>query len=239
MTLLSMRHYVILAHPRSGSEYLADLLQNNGLGLAMEHLNTDVNQWSGIDDLTSVIGAARRDSDAPVFGSKVMIHWFDDYQRLIGDPSISDADTLGRLFGRDHVLIHLYREDSLGAAISLTRAQSTGQWSLLADSHPVPSPRLDWPEVRDRIRANILWIDWCKERMDRLVATAGLPAVSVAYEDIAQQAAICLPRIIALIDPHRTGDVVVRTELRRQSDAQSAVWRWAWLREVGAAADPR
>lgn len=116
----------------------------------------------------------------------------------------------------------------MAAAISLTRAQMTGQWSLTTGTQPVPVPAVAWPEVRDRIAGSIRWLDDCKRRMETMVRTATVPVVSIAYEDVAHAPERFLRPAVALIDPDREAPVATRTTMRRQSDARSVQWRWAY-----------
>lgn len=197
--------FVILTHVRSGSSLLADLMARNGIGNAEEHLNQRVlaktdNTW----DPDQVLRAARRRELSNYFGSKVMVHWLDDVKRHAGMPAATDAQVVRWLFAEGFVTIHLYRADTVAAAVSFTLAELSGKWHQIdgkavgyRSKSAFQIPR--WAALEPLISDNVAWLDGCKQRLRLMAATLEPPVVEMRYEDLAYGNAAQLRRAVSAL----------------------------------------
>lgn len=231
MGMLSQRpgpqEFVILTHVRSGSSLLADLLARNGIGNAREHLNQRLlarrdRTW----DPAEVLAAARGQERGEFFGSKVMVHWLEDVKRHAGGPAATDAEILGRLFGPRFVTIHLYRADTVAAAVSFTLAELSGRWHQVggqAVAHPAGDSFLlpRWAALEPLISDNVAWLDSCKVRL-RAVSMALAPRVTeLRYEDLAVDMAATLRQAAAAIPGARGRPLTAESGHRKLADGYS------------------
>src|SRR5712691_7703275 len=120
--------FVILTHVRSGSSMLAEMLERNGIGAPAEHLNlgdlVESSDWHPAE----VLAQARLATSGKFFGSKVMVHWLDELKKRAGLEPATDVQILGRLFGERFTMVHLYRSDTVSAAVSFALANLTREW---------------------------------------------------------------------------------------------------------------
>jgi LPS sulfotransferase NodH len=221
------QEFVILTHVRSGSSLLADLLARNGIGDAREHLNQRVlaksdHSWHPAEILAAARGQGRGD----FFGSKVMVHWLDDLKRRAGVRTATDAQALGQLFGPGFVAIHLYRADTVAAAVSFTLAELSGRWHEVggqAVAHPAGEgfrlPR--WAALEPLISDNVAWLDSCKDRL-RAVSAALAPGVTeMRYEDLSRDMAAGLRHAVAAIPGTQGRPLTAVSRHRKLADARS------------------
>jgi LPS sulfotransferase NodH len=221
------QEFVILTHVRSGSSLLADLLAANGIGNAQEHLNQRLlarrdRRW----DPAEVLVTARGEQRGEFFGSKVMVHWLDDVKRHAGVPAAADAQILRQLFGPGFATIHLYRADTVAAAVSFTLAELSGRWHQVggqAVAHPAGAgfrlPR--WAALAPLISDNVAWLDLCKDRL-RAVSAALAPQVTeIRYEDLARDMATALRHAAATIPGAQGRPLTAVSGHRKLADAQS------------------
>jgi LPS sulfotransferase NodH len=199
------QEFVILTHVRSGSSLLADLMTRNGIGHAEEHLNQRAlakadRSWSPEE----VLAAARCKERGDFFGSKVMVHWLDDLKRHAGIPAATDAQILRRLFAEGFVTIHLYRSDTVAAAVSFTLAELSGRWHRV-DGKAVGYPSGDtfrlptWAAMEPLISDNVAWLDACKERLHVMSAELEPRVVEIRYEDLAAENVVQFRRAVNAI----------------------------------------
>ncbi len=240
--------FVILTHVRSGSSLLADLMARNGIGNAEEHLNQRVLARAGSSwDPYEVLAAARRHELSRYFGSKVMVHWLDDVKRHAGVPAATDVQVLQRLFAEGFVTIHLYRADTVAAAVSFTLAELSGTWHQIDGKiigYPSKStfqvPR--WAALEPLISDNVAWLDACKERLSLMAATLGPPVVEMRYEDLACDKSMQLKRAVSAIPGTDGLPLTIQSGHRKLADQQSQElclrWRAEHL-EYGQIAVPR
>jgi LPS sulfotransferase NodH len=229
--------FVILTHVRSGSSLLADLMARNGIGNAEEHLNQRVlakgdRAW----DPDEVLAAARSQELSNYFGSKVMVHWLDDVKRHAGVPAASDAQVLERLFAEGFVTIHLYRADTVAAAVSFTLAELSGKWHQVdgkAVGYPSRStfqvPR--WAALEPLISDNVAWLDACKERLRLMAATLDPPVVEMRYEDLACDKGVQLKRAVSAIPGTDGLPLTIQSGHAKLADKQSQELCLRWRAE--------
>jgi LPS sulfotransferase NodH len=211
---------------------LSDMLARNGLGTPQEHLNLrflgEGAGWHPAD----VLSVARKDTPGDYFGSKVMIHWLDVLKKHADLPAATDVRLLSDLFGEDFTMIHLYRGDSVGAAISFTLAGLNHEWYRQTGESAKQLVLPDWEVLNVLISENVSWLDWCKHRLRMAVSTRMREVVEMRYEDLEREPAAELRRAVAAImgaEAASARELTVATKLVKQRNAQSAELRDRWL----------
>jgi LPS sulfotransferase NodH len=229
------QEYVILTHVRCGSSLLADLLARNGIGNAKEHLNQRrLAKAGGSWDPEQILGEARGEERSDFFGSKVMVHWLDDLKRQAGAPAASDAQILKRLFAEGFVTIHLYRADTVAAAVSLTLAELSGQWHQV-DGRAVGVPGMKdnfrlprWAALESLISDNVAWLDAIKERLRVTSAMLEPRVVEMRYEDLARDRTAQLRRAVSAIPGAEDRSLSAMSGHSKLADARSAELCLQW-----------
>jgi LPS sulfotransferase NodH len=221
------QEFIILTHVRSGSSLLADLLARNGIGDAQEHLNQRALVKQDLSwDPEQILAGARGKERTKFFGSKVMVHWLNDLKRHAGVPEVTDEQILEKLFGPDFVAIHLYRSDTVAAAVSFTLAELSGQWhqidgQLIAVSAGSGFRLPGWAALEPLISDNVAWLDSCKYRLRAVSAALGGRAIEIRYEDLAQDMAAELRRAATGITGAQDITLSAVSGHRKLADARS------------------
>lgn len=213
---------------------LCDMLTRNGIGAPEEHLNLRYLGEGGDWRPAGVLAEARRSSPGEFFGSKVMIHWLDELKKHGDMPSATDMGILAELFGEEFTMIHLYRADSVAAAVSFTMARLGHQWHQKAGHAAKPVELPEWEVLDMLISENVAWLDWCKHRLRRAASTCPWPVVEMRYEELERDPVTELGRVVAAIlgeEAAAADDLKVSTELVKQRGARSAELRRRWLDE--------
>ncbi len=221
----ALRGYALCASPRSGSNYVCELLTSTGgLGRPREYFN----------------GAARRVHDDPAYPDEPMAQ----IERILTMGATPNGvyglklfpglfDTVAPHLRLTEVLpnlhfIRLRRRDVLGQAMSWVRSIQTGQFR--STENPVAEPFYDGAAIQRYVgqvcQRNARW--------DMFFARTGLVPLDFTYEDLAeapQPAVDAIAQLLGvtdrlLIDPDRVN-------LRVQRDARSAEWRDRFRAEFG------
>ncbi|MFC0039489.1 Stf0 family sulfotransferase [Actinomadura rayongensis] len=228
--------FVILTHARSGSSLLSDMLRRNGFGAPEEHLNVRFRDDAGTWHPEGAITRARRAGTGDHFGSKVMAHWLDDLKRFADRTELSDDGFLRHLFGDRFATIHLYREDSVAAAVSFTIAEFSDEWHREsgAAAREYELPR--WDVLSSLITDNVAWFDWCKNRLRRVASALAPDVIEMSYEELAHDPSGELARAVDLITGGRAKAhrLVAASGLRKQGDERSAEICRRWRAEHGS-----
>jgi LPS sulfotransferase NodH len=213
---------------------LSDMLARNELGTPEEHLNLrflgEGADWHPAD----VLSAARKETPGDYFGSKVMIHWLDMLKKHADLPAATDVRLLADLFGEDFTMIHLYRGDSVGAAISFTLAGLNKEWHRHTGESAKRLVLPDWEVLNLLISDNVSWLDWCKHRLRMAASTHMREVIEMRYEDMEREPAAELRRAVTAImgtEAASAHELTVATTLVKQRNAQSAELRDRWLAE--------
>jgi LPS sulfotransferase NodH len=208
------QEFVIFTHVRSGSSMLAEMLERNGIGAPAEHLNLRLlgenNDWRPAD----VLAKARSVTDGKFFGSKVMVHWLDVLKKRAGVETASDAQILGRLFGERFTMIHLYRSDTVSAAVSFTRANLSHEWRRRTGQARKEVEMPPWEALDHLISENVSWLDWCKHRLRMAAWAVPGEVIDMQYEELERDPATELRRAAVAI----TGDRVAASSLDATTD---------------------
>ena len=219
--------YIIATGPRSGSWLLCELLERTGFaGRPGEYAcRADEATWRDHYRYASHLHyffdypRLSRTSNG-VFGTKLHYpQWQclrDDVRRYVGR-----ADTMEWLDGLAGPLriVRLRRRDTVRQAVSLARAQQTGEWSRRFGDCAPGQPKYDAEAIRtayDRVRMQDA--GWEQE-----LRSCGIPVIRIDYEDLAADPAASLRSVLGFLDLPAPADVV-RPRLQRQADEVSEEW---------------
>lgn len=228
---MPLANYLICTHPRSGSNFLCELLASTGkMGEPAEYFHEANMQRSGLsvrnkDDIVARFDFVKRQKSSAngVFGIKL---FFFDLESLRGS----------RIFNHfgNFQFIFLERRDKLLQAISIRKALHSGQ--LRSDTEAArPQAEYDYEDIRLRLlrslRADQNWLSFFRLN--------GIDPVICIYEQLALEPESNVDRIakaIGLETPVRID--TTRLRLRVQRDSSSLAWRDRFLAEA-AVNDPR
>ena len=152
-----MKAYAVCTTPRTGSDYLCELLTDAQLGKPDEFLNPKYRKWGDLEfdnayELAKI--AARFD----VFGIK--LHWS---HRHVENPIVLDFDQLHE----NMRWIYLYRRDTDSQARSWITALERDEWNGTSQ------PYVDAPEWRVELFKDVIlqrsqeWQSWFRRKRIR------------------------------------------------------------------------
>lgn len=219
-----IRGFVICSTARSGSSYFCDLLASTGkLGIPGEYFNQSSRRWHDPDypgDPRKQLDAVRTTGATPngVYGVKMLASHFS----LIG----GKVDPMRELPSLK--LVRLRRRDLLGQAISLARAEQTGQYG---SGKPAVPPRA---YDRDHIRACLRVLSKHEALWDRMIGELGVTPLELEYETMTQDPQLAVDRVASLMEL-RTATPISwdRVASLIQRDEISEEWRRRFLEETG------
>ena len=217
--------YMICTTPRSGSNYLCQLLASTGqLGNPREYFNTagrrknsdpkyPKNPRAQIDIIRSE-GATSNG----VYSVKVMPVQYDRVTRKVG--LLHEMPNLK--------FVQLRRRDLLGQAISLARVEQTGQF--MASHRARGTPVYDVQGIRDGIRA----VRARESSWDRAMRELGVQPLILEYEDVMRDPQAAVDQVAALMGlasspPIDPAQILVTVQRDRETEA----WRQRFLAETG------
>lgn len=222
---LAARGYMICATPRTGSNYLCEILASTGqLGNPEEYFNTTARR-TYVDpryptNRSAQVEIVRTAGATPngIYAVKVL-----PIQYLRVCRKIEVLDALPNLH-----LVRLRRRDLLGQALSLMRARQTGQ--ILASNRARSEPVYDVGQIRT-------CIDDVREReaiWDQVMRERKLQPVTFAYEDVMRDPQAAVDRVAALMGL-ATPVPIDRTlvHVRVQRDQKTDSWRERFLADTG------
>lgn len=219
-----MRGYVICTSPRSGSNYLGQLLESTEqLGRPREYFN----------------GPARRVLDDPTFPDAPA----EQVQRILTQGATPNGVYALKAFADqwsnaassidlhralpDLRFIHLRREDVLGQAISWARAVQTQQYR--STQKIVGAPIYNGPLILDRIHAlaalEHYWMVY--------FARSDLPVLRLTYVEVAEGPSHVASRVARWMDIDAASVKAEEINLVIQRDDLSDGWRRQFLAEHG------
>lgn len=220
-----IRGYALCASPRSGSNYVCELLTSTGgLGRPREYFN----------------GAARRIHDDPAYPDEPM----EQIARILTMGATPNGVYALKLFPGlfDRVsphlrltevlpnlhFIRLRRRDVLGQAMSWVRSIQTSQFRSTETA--LAEPHYDGAAIQHYVgqvcQRNARW--------DMFFARTGIVPLDFAYEDLAEspEAAVeAIARLLGVTDRLRIDPE--RVQLRVQRDSLSDAWRARFHAEFG------
>ena len=219
------RGYMICATPRSGSNYLCELLASTGqLGKPAEYFNTvgrrkylDPNYPKHPRAQVRIIRSIGSTANG-IYGVKVM------------PPQYHRARKRVDLF---HALpnlkfVRLRRSDLLGQAISMARAQQTGQF--MSSQRASKTPVYD----AQRIRSCILDVGVMESTWDKLMLELGAQPLAMEYENVMRDPQGAVDQVAALMGVARPVPIdpaMVMVTIQR--DRSNDEWRPRFLADTG------
>ncbi len=222
-----IRGYVICTAPRSGSNFLCELLSSTGvLGNPREYFN----------------GPGRRVHDDPTYPDDPAAQ----FRRILTMGATPNGIYGLKVFPDQHDMIAgtcawtkllpglkfiaLERRDILGQALSLVRVLQTGQYR----STVPPINRESYNPAL--IRASLYKVIKDRARWSLFFARTGIEPLPVVYEDVAENPQTEVDRIAAFVGG--SASAIIRPELigvKVQRDAVLEEWRIRFRAENGSA----
>jgi LPS sulfotransferase NodH len=216
------RSVLIASTFRSGSTYVSELLDRNGLpGLGAERF---ANSWRLAatppgEAFSAFLGETLAEAQAGCFATKLMWPHMARLAEAMGHGR-DDAAALAGLFAPAH-WIQVARADKFDQAVSFWRAKTSGRWHVYArDKEPEPTVEYDflaiWDALHEIALHDRLWDDF--------FSRAGITPIRVTYEEIEADPAGGMARLLARLGLPAEAPTT-EVPLRRQRDAHSAALR--------------
>jgi LPS sulfotransferase NodH len=217
--------YMICATPRSGSNYLCQLLASTGqLGNPMEYFNT-VGRRKHTDPNypkhpRAQIGIIRSMGATPngIYAVKVLPL---QYRR-----ARNRTDLFHEL--PNLKFVRLRRRDLLGQAISLSRAEQSGQFTTSQRARRTPS--YDTQAIRACVHA----VQAMESSWDQVMLELGLQPITFEYEDVVRDPQAAVDRVadlMRLAAPAPINPALVQISVQRGHESDD--WRRRFLAETG------
>ncbi len=221
---LADRGYVICATPRSGSNYLCQLLASTGqLGKPQEYFNTHARRKFSDPgyprDRYAQIDVVRSTGATPngIYAAKILPL---QYSRVIRKVDLFHA--LPQL-----EFVRLHRRDLLGQALSLSRVRQTGQIMASKQANAVPVYKVEDIKacIRDLQAREAIW--------DQVMREFGVQPLTLAYEDVMRDPQAAVDQVAELMSlaPIPVNPALVRVTVQR--DRETALWRQRFLADTG------
>ena len=214
------RLYVIATTPRSGSHFLGHALWESGrFGAPLEYLHRkNFQRWqerSGAERPRDVFDwlARRRTSASGWFGLKLMWRQYETWEEDGRLPFLPPVERV----------IHLYRRDLLGQAISFRIAQQTGVWAagMAGNGREAGFDAGAIVSAAETLRRqNRAW-----HRTLTGPAWSDVPRLSLAYEDLAADPQAALARVASFLAPESPPELRPSARTAAQTGARNADWR--------------
>jgi LPS sulfotransferase NodH len=168
---IAQRTMLICTNPRSGSQWLAELIRSTAiLGNPQEYFHPKKRRSLSRGDIGTMVASmlAEGVTDNGIAAAKIMAYHF---------LKVSRAARLPELLP-DLRYVHLYRRDLLGQTISHFRAGQTGGWNawLKADRVPHYDGRALLKKLHGVTQNHAAWLFY--------FARTGVPFFDIAYEDL-------------------------------------------------------
>jgi LPS sulfotransferase NodH len=221
---LAERGYMICATPRTGSNYLCQLLASTGqLGKPLEYFNTGSRRKHTNPkypkDRCAQIDIIRSMGATPngIYAVKVL-----PLQYCRVRKSVNLLHELPNV-----KFVRLRRRDLLGQAISLSRARQTGQ--IMASNRTRTNPIYDLQDIKSCIRAlqarELIW--------DQVMLEFGAQPLTLEYEDVVRDPQAAVDRVATLMGLAASpliNPALVRVTVQR--DHETEAWRQRFLADA-------
>jgi LPS sulfotransferase NodH len=221
--------YVLCTTPRTGSNFLCEVLSGIGVAGNPQEYFWNIPVWQkqwGVSDAGSYLDRIAQEGATPngVFGIKMMNWHLDECAAMVAEtPKRSlPPPLLSAVFPNVHY-VWLTRRDRVRQAISLHRAHQTGQWRN-TDAEvrsPAREPSFDFELIDLFVDALMLgdaeWQDY--------FTSAGVRPFTLVYEDFIQdpaQAGLDILHYLRIPVPEQVA--LAHWQLERQADAISDQW---------------
>lgn len=221
---LADRGYVICATPRSGSNYLCQVLASTGqLGNPLEYFNTPGRQRhtdpNYPKDPRAQIDIVRSMGATPngIYAAKVLPVQYYRVRKKV--------DLFHEL--PNLKFVRLRRRDLLGQAISAVRAEQTGQ--ITASDRARKEPIYDAQDIRHSIRA----VQARESIWDQVMLEFGVQPLTFEYEDVMRDPQAAVDQVAALMGLAASpplNPALVRVTVQR--DRETEAWRQRFLADA-------
>ncbi|WP_449393822.1 Stf0 family sulfotransferase [Devosia riboflavina] len=250
-----IQSYIICGTPRSGSTLICEMLAASGVaGRPNSYFRPqDIAWWAeqwGVSLVDGVetpdfdrayLDAMRREGSAGtgVLGLRIMYSSLGEAERRLNRAAGGDrsaAEALDEAFG-SVLYIHLSRQDKLGQAVSLARAEQTGLWHLRADGSVLegedvqPEPRYDGA----RIAAILEELERDDAAWGEYFARHALKPMQLTYEGVTANPQKALGGILGQLGLDPAIAETLPTPTAKMADGLSAEWVARFQREAGKA----
>lgn len=186
----SVLYYAILCCPRCGSNFLCELLRNNGVGLPKEHIKEQIiylmkhRQEEGFDLRSFFNYVAVSAIQNGYFGTKVISHFLEDMLAVATEQEYEFLATWISSFK----FIYMYRSDKVMQAVSLYRAQQTQLWhndnSQYSNSRANANIEYNFQQIEDTYNFLLQQENYLLARVSQIKKQYKLAVLEVAYEDL-------------------------------------------------------
>jgi len=204
--------------------FLGHALQDiGGFGVPLEYLNLDnFDGWKarfGDKRLPALIDDFIRHRTSPNGRFGLKAHW-SQFRRFVDGPKLTAITPF------THV-IHLYRSDILGQAISFLKASQTGQW--ISGAPATGTARYDYAKLvkfAENLHAqNFKWAAYLGEAYPGCVKR-------VEYSALIKNQVTGLRDVALFLEPDMDVTPAASEKTKRQSDSQSGQWRDRFLADL-------
>lgn len=250
-----IQSYIICGTPRSGSTLICEMLAASGVaGRPNSYFRPqDIAWWAekwGVSLVDGIetpdfdrayLDAMRREGSAGtgILGLRIMYSSLVEAERRLNRAAGGErgaAEALDEAFG-PLLYIHLSRQDKLGQAVSLARAEQTGLWHLRADGSVLeggdvqPEPRYDGPRIAGILgeleRDDAAWSEY--------FARHALKPMRLTYEGVTADPQKALGGILGRLGLDPAVAETLPTPTAKMADGLSAEWVARFQREAGKA----
>jgi trehalose 2-sulfotransferase len=222
--------YVICTTPRSGSNFLCEVLQTSAVaGRPDEYLwdpPAGHERWS-VSEIRSYVERIHQAGTTPngIFGIKIMWSylgdWIPRFAALAGRDELSPPEALTAVFPNVRY-IWLTRRDKVRQGISFHRAIETKRWrSTDPDDGSTSGPAFDFAAIGYLVKLAIsedrAWETFFREH--------GIEPLVVVYEDLEQSPALVAERILQFLQLSPLAPALPRSwRHQRQADGLTEDW---------------
>jgi LPS sulfotransferase NodH len=221
--------YLICATPRSGSNFLCEVLRSTGVAGIPDEYFWNPPFWSerwGVGDFPSYFRRLLREGTSPngVFGSKMMWGYLDEVSHQLTShfdlKVTSHPDVLSAMFPSLRY-VWLTRRDKVRQGISFYRALETKLWRSSDEPAGVMvDPPFDYRAIDRLVQLSKdeddAWRGYFQEH--------GIQALIIAYEDLAQDPDREARRVLTFLDLPIASDSPRLWRHSRQADSVTDEW---------------
>ncbi|WP_417277921.1 Stf0 family sulfotransferase [Celeribacter sp.] len=215
--------YLIASTPRCGSHYLGHALTAmGGFGVPLEYLNKgNFSGWKarfGNHRLPGLLCDIIRHRTSPNGRFGIKAHW-SQFSPHIGTDRLAPLGTIERV-------IHIYRGDLLGQAISFEKANQTGQWISGAPAKGKATYRYGKiVKAAENLRSqNLAWAAYLADHEGEVLR--------LDYASLIAAPEFKLTEIRDFLDPESTAQPQPSERTQKQSDGLSKQWRERFLDDM-------
>lgn len=223
---------VILAcTPRSGSTYLAKLLDSTGLFRLTEEYFNDrhIERMTGVATTSVEQKLAIIDQHSRTTRNQISLKLFPPNMMTVLEHGLLKSAFLNPRF------VYLRRQDMLGQAMSLARAAKTDQWNSVEYGRPVAAD-YDCRYIEHQLGILLAQDTWWQY----FLATRDVPVLHLAYEDVEADPAAAAAQIVRFLgfDPAEFPADPTKVPLQKQRDELTEEWRRRFLASDHAVPTP-